>query len=184
MATSAARPSGLTEKDEKAATKAVAAHPEIARHLTGGRALVVLRTADLSRRRAPGPARLAVVGVHDHESGGSIFADVDLDTGDVVAVGRSRAVLQLSADERNEADRFASADERVRAFCAKGALNPLTRLYFPPPGEGIDQTHRHAIVFVRPGPGRRVYAVVDLTAGRVVDVLSRYDLTADRTDEG
>ena len=40
---------------------------------------------------------------------------------------------------------------------------------FPPAGG--DPSHRYAIVFARPDNSERRYAVVDLTARKVVDVL-------------
>ena len=172
MRTSTSRP--LSQKDERAAARAAAAHPKVAPHLAGGRQPVLIAAAHPSR--TIDEARRAVVGVHDHRAGGTVLAEIDLDRGKVVAVGRSPAVLQLSADEQKQANRLAGADKRVQAFLGKEKLNPLTRLYFPRPsavgatgsGGAYAPTHRHAIV--------------DLTDGRVKQFLSRADFTGDTSD--
>jgi hypothetical protein len=136
--------------------------------LFGGRNKVVFVEPNLTGRGKGEHPGQAVVGFHDYRRGRSVVALVDPQAGKVVGIEESPAHLQLSAEERKEANELAGKDTRVRDFLAGRALDPLTRLYFPPGG---DESHRHAIVFVRPNRSERRYAVVDLTARKVIDVL-------------
>jgi hypothetical protein len=113
---------------------------------------------------------LVVIGVRDDAAEHSLVALVDPAAKRVVGVERIHAQFQLSNDERSSAGKLAAADTRVRAFLAGRPANPLPRLYFPPAGVRV-AGHRYAIVFVRPTTSERRYAVVDLTVGKVVDVL-------------
>lgn len=151
-------------------------NPDLARVLEeGGRAVFV--EPNIADRRRPEGADQAVVGVYDYARDRSLVALVDPERGEVVSVKETPAQFQLSEEERQEAERLAGADERVRGFLRGREMNPLTRLYFPP--QPAEAGHRHAIVFVRPNSQRRRYAVVDLSAGRVLDVLTPEALTAD-----
>jgi hypothetical protein len=154
----------LSQAKRRKVEKAVAAD----RKLAGGRVVMVHEYAS---GRAQGDQ--VVVGVHDPD-GGSLVALVDAVKGKVVSVERTPAQFQLSEEERAEAEKLAVADSRSRGFVGRRRPNPLTRLYFPP---GRDRSHRYAIVFLRPSNTERAYAVVDLTDGRVTDVLDRRRLT-------
>ncbi len=111
-----------------------------------------------------------VVGLYDYDKGRSVVALVDPEAKRVVGVEETDAQFQLSDEERREAEELAARDERVTRFLGRRRANPLTRLYFPP-GAARKKPHRYAIVFLRPTSSERRYAVVDLTAGKTVDVL-------------
>ena len=159
----------LAKAKHAKALKAARAHPKLKAVLDrGGR---VVLAAQYVSGRADGDQ--VVIGVHD-PAGSSLVALVDATRGRVVSVERTPARFQLDDAEQREAERLAAADERVRRFLGRRPMSPLTRLTFPP---GADSGHRHAIVFLRPTPSRRAYAIVDLTDGRVIDVLDRHTLT-------
>jgi hypothetical protein len=133
------------------------------------------RVVFVEPERRLGEAERVVVGIHDRERGRSLVALVE--AGGVVGVHETPAHFQLSEREREEAERLASTDERVRSFLRRRPMNALTRLYFPPDGVS---GHRHAIVFIRPTTTARRYAVIDLTDERVVGVLDEAGLTGGR----
>ncbi|MFM0124582.1 MULTISPECIES: hypothetical protein [Paraburkholderia] len=118
-----------------------------------------------------------LVGFYDYEYNQSLIVLVDMKAEKVLAVEKALAPFQLSKEERQEAEDHAAADFRVEAFLAGRKPNPLTRLYFPRHVAPIHRSHRFAIVFLRPSNTERRYAVVDLSEPRVVDVLTRRDLT-------
>jgi hypothetical protein len=130
-----------------------------------GRGRVLLVEPHLARGAAE---EQAVVGVYDYERDRTLVAIID-SGGKVITVEELPVQLQLSDDERAEAESLASADPHVRAFLRRRRMNPLTRLYFPPTGPA----HRYAVVFLRPSSSERAYAVVDLSEGRVTEVLDR-----------
>jgi len=118
-----------------------------------------------------------VVAYVDYETNGSVVALVDRNAGDVVTVQEAPVAFQLSEEEQRDAEALAAGDDRVIAVLRDRSMNPLTRLYFPPSVAPAARGHRHAIVFLRPNERERHYAVVDLSAREVVDVLSREALT-------
>lgn len=124
----------------------------------------------VSQRRRAKDERHVVVAHQDPASGASVVSVVDLDRREVIGKQETPARFQLTTEEEREAEEIAVADARIADFLAGRLPNPLTRLYFPP-GEQADSTHRFAIVFLRPTSDERRYAVVDLTEGRLVDVL-------------
>ncbi len=158
----------LTKAQREQALDVARKHRQL-KALFGGRNKVLFVEPNLTGRGEGEHPGQAVVGFHDYRRGLSVVALIDRETQKVVGVEESPAQLQLSAEERKEASDLAAKDERVRDFLAGRPLNPLTRLYFPPAGQ--DESHRHAIVFVRPNRSERRYAVVDLTARKVIGVL-------------
>jgi hypothetical protein len=118
-----------------------------------------------------------VVGTYDYDANHSIVSVIDRRTRKVLTVRRAPVRFQLSDAERAEAAAVAARNPRVKAFLGGDPMNPLIRLYFPPPRRRYRSTHRFAIVFLRPSHSRRQYAIVDLSDRRVVDVLTRRDLT-------
>lgn len=118
-----------------------------------------------------------VVAYVDYEQNGSVVALVDRNAGNVVTVQEAPVVFQLSEEEQRDAEALAAGDGRVIAVLRDRSMNPLTRLYFPPTVAPAARGHRHAIVFLRPNERERHYAVIDLSAREVVDVLSREALT-------
>jgi hypothetical protein len=118
-----------------------------------------------------------VVAYVDYEENKSVVALVDANAGDVVTVEEAPLVFQLSEEEQREAETLAAGDARVVAMLRGRSMNPLTRLYFPRHASPESREHRHAIVFLRPNQRERHYAVIDLFARVVVDVLSRDALT-------
>jgi hypothetical protein len=119
-----------------------------------------------------------VLGVYDYDRDRSLVMLVNAQSKEVITVRETKAQFQLSDEERAEAERIAGEDPRVRAHLAGRDMNPLTRLYFPP-GQDSSSGHRHAIVFLRPTRSERWYAVVDLSAGITVDVVSRRELAGE-----
>ena len=113
----------------------------------------------------------AIVGVYDYDKDRTLVAHVNSKTGRITSVDEAPAPFQLSDEEEREAEALARTDKRVKSFLGRRAMNPLSRLYFPPMGS----RHRHAIVFLRPNSSERNYAVVDLSNRKVVDVLSLTD---------
>jgi hypothetical protein len=156
----------LTKAQREAAVAIARKDPGVKSALKGNGSVLFVEP-NLSGRDDEHPGQ-AVVGIHDHDRGTSLVAVVDPESESVVGVEELPAQLQLGADERSEANALALEDERVREFVGDGDADPLTRLYFPPSG---DRSHRYAIVFIRPDTSRRLYAVVDLTAGEVTEVL-------------
>jgi hypothetical protein len=142
-------------------------HPTLGPILEGGGSVAFVEP----ERRQGKPDR-AIAGIHDAAGGRSLVALVE--GGKIVGVHETPATFQLSQQEREQAERLAAADERVRSFLRRRRMNALTRLYFPPAGT---PGHRYAIVFVRPTAAARRFAVVDLTDERVVDVLDEAGLT-------
>jgi hypothetical protein len=151
-------------------------HPEI-QSLVKSRHRVILVQPNTADRGQPDGPNQAVVGLYDYERDRSVIAVVDVRENKVVAVADAVTQFQLSEEERQEAEALAAEDPGVNAFLNGRGMNPLTRLYFPP-GAALQQpAHRYAIVFLRPDSSERHYAVVDLSARRVVEVLTRRDLT-------
>lgn len=122
-----------------------------------------------------GPQGQVLVGVYDYQADRTLVAAVDPAREEVLFVDEAPAPFQLSEEERAEAAELAAGDARVKRFLRRRSMNPLTRLYFPP----SVSSHRHAIVFLRPNRSERAYAVVDLSEGRVIDVLSREQFTGE-----
>lgn len=156
----------LSKAQRDAALAALRAHPKL-KPVLDGDAKVLFVEPNLTGRGKEHPGQ-AIVGVHDYKRHRSIVAVVDPDANRVVGVEELPAQLQLSEEERREANGLAANDKRVREFLDGRELNPLTRLYFPPNGK---RSHRYAIVFARPDASERRYVVVDLTAAKVIDVL-------------
>ena len=153
-------------------------HPEL-QSLLQERSQILFVEPNIADRGQPEGAEQAVVGLYDYARNRSLVALVDPKRSEVVAVAETPAQFQLSEEERAEAERLADTDDRVRGFLSGRAMNPLTRLYFPPQPSGHDPGHRYAIVFLRPNNQERRYAVVDLSEGTVVDVLHPDALTAE-----
>jgi len=151
-------------------------HPKLESLLLDERAQLVVEP-NFTDRRAPEDGDQVVLALHDRRRGRSVVAVIDRSRGRVLSVETTPVQFQLSEAEQREAEQLAGADPRVRRFLGRRAANPLTRLYFPPPGTGAATGHRHAIVFLRPSTSERRYAVVDLTEDRVVDVLHPTALT-------
>ena len=156
----------LTKAQREAALTVARKNAEVKAALRG-RSKVLFVEPNLSGRGKEHPGQ-AVVGVHDYANNRSVVAVVDPEAKQVVGVEAVAGQLQLSDEERREANTLAGKDKRVRDFLAGRSLDPLTRLYFPP---GSDPSHRYAIVFARPDTSERRYVVVDLTERKVVDVL-------------
>jgi hypothetical protein len=130
-----------------------------------------------SERRDKDNAKQMLVGLYDYDRSESVVAVIDLDKEIVVDVRETQAQFQLSDEERREAERIAGEDSTVRDRLAGRNMNALTRLYFPT-GDA-SQKHRHAIVFIRPSESERWFAIIDLTEGSVVDVVSRRRLAGE-----
>lgn len=167
------QPAGMEPQD---VMRLVRGHPEID-ELVKRRHRAVLVRPNTADRGQPEGADQVVVGLYDYEQNDSLIALVDAKRRQVMAVERLDAQLQLSQEEREEAEALAAEDPRVAVFLVGRNMNPLTRLYFPPGGASQDRPHRHAIVFLRPSNVERLYAVVDLSARQVVGVLTRRQLT-------
>lgn len=90
----------------------------------------------------------------------------------------------LGRGEVAEAEAIAAGDERVAAFLRGRDAHPLTRPCTLTDTERHDPSHRYAAVVLRPGPGERWVAVVDLTARDVVHVLAPEGSTGGGGDEG
>ena len=150
-------------------------HPKVAA-LKKRRTRIVALGPKPSHRGEPDDRQVVAV-LHDYDDSRSMVALVDVKAKKVVALHEAPAHFQLSLDERREAEALAAKDPRVREFVGRRSLNPLTRLFFPPASPEGRRPHRTAIVFVRPSVTERRYAIVDLSLRRVVDVLTRHDLT-------
>jgi hypothetical protein len=151
-------------------------HPEVQSLVKSRHRVVLVQPNTADRGRPDGPDQ-AVVGLYDYERDRSVIALVDVRQNKVVAVADAVTQFQLSEEERQEAEALAAEDPGVNAFLSGRRMNPLTRLYFPPGAALQGPAHRYAIVFLRPDSSERRYAVVDLSARRVVEVLTRRDLT-------
>ena len=149
-------------------------HPRVAA-LKKRRTRIVALGPKPSHRGEPDDRQVVAV-LHDYDAGRSMVALVDVKAKKVVALQDAPAQFQLSQDERREAEGIAAKDSRVRQFVGRRNLNPLTRLFFPK-SDRESSAHRCAIVFIRPSLDERRYAIVDLSLRRVVDVLTRRDLT-------
>lgn len=165
----------LSAAEKRRATEIAAADRRVGA-LAGARNAPVLARPLTSDRRAPA-GRHALLGFYDYDHNRSVVAVVDLDAGTVVTVEDAAAVFQLSAEEIRDAEKLAGRDATIRAFLAGRKLNALTRLYFPPWAGRDDPPHRYAIVFARPSNSERRYGIVDLSALRLVEVLSPDRLT-------
>jgi hypothetical protein len=166
-------------KSEGAAADAEAiarTHPAVAALGRRRHRMLFARPRPAHRGEAEGDGQL-VVGFFDYDENRSIVALVDPRAGTVTSVEHLPAAFQLSEEEQREAETLAAEDARVQARLRGRSMNPLTRLFFPPDAAGRPREHRHAIVFLRPTPRERYYAVVDLSADAVVEVLTRRDLT-------
>jgi hypothetical protein len=151
------------------------AHPDLARLLKGrGRALFV---APVAPQRGSSDEDHAVLAVYDYETDRTLVALVDRRHKTVTSIEESRVRFQLSDAEREDAERIAGEDPTVQRLLDTRPMQPLTRLYFP--RAGGTERHRLAIVFIRPTTRERWFAVVDLTEGRVRDVLSRAEFTGE-----
>jgi len=150
--------------------------PQLDLLLRDSRARLVVEP-NFTDRHAPEDDDEVVLALYDYARRRSVVAVIDRSRGRVASVETTPVHFQLSEAEQREAEQLAADDVRVRRFLRRRAPNPLTRLYFPPTATGADATHRHAIVFLRPSTTERRYAVVDLTAQRVLDVLHPSALT-------
>jgi len=164
------------EIDPEDALKIAQKHPKV-RELAKGRSRAVLVRPKPAHRGEPDDKSQVVVGLYDYDENRSVIALLDAKTKKVTAVEVAPASFQLSEEERKEAEALAADDPRVKKFLGKRKMNPLTRLYFPPGTDREPRPHRFAIVFLRPTPTRRQYAVVDLSERRIADVLTHRDLT-------
>jgi hypothetical protein len=154
-------------KAQRDAALAVARKDPKLKEALGRRSKVLFVEPNLTGRGSEHPGQ-AVVGVHDYKANRSVVAVVDAEAKKVVGMEEVSGQLQLGEEERKQANALAAKDKRVREFLDGRALDPLTRLYFPPTG---DASHRYAIVFARPQTSERRYVVVDLSVGKVIDVL-------------
>jgi hypothetical protein len=151
------------------------AHPDLADRLKG-RTEILSAVKEPPRRRGSNEGHI-LVSLFDHQRRQSVIAVIDAEHQKVLDVRPTEIQFQLSDKERDEAERIASQDSRVLARLAGRSMNALTRLYFPM--RGAAPGNRHAIVFVRPSKSERWYAIVDLTAGSTVEVLSRRRLAGE-----
>jgi hypothetical protein len=164
------------EIDQAEVNRIVRAHPELESLVKGWYRTVFIQPNTADRGQSEG-ADQVVVGLHDYEQNRSVIALVDVKAEKVMALENAIAPLQLSQEEREEAEALAAEDPQVKAFLGRRNMSPLTRLYFPPHAAREHRPHRFAIVFVRPSTAERRYAVVDLSQRQVVAVLTRHDLT-------
>ena len=160
----------LSKAKQEKALAAARDHAELGAVLKG-RGRAVFAEPNLPGRGKDAGDDRAIVGIYDYDRDRSIVALVDTNEGEVLGFEETPAQFQLNKEERSEAEALARKDERVRSFLSRRSMDPLTRLYFPPAGSSLDTAHRYAIVFLRPSNAERRYAVVDLSAGEVVDVL-------------
>ena len=158
-----------------AVLKILKTHPEM-QAIGKNRARIVLVRPKPAHRGEPDDRQL-VVGVHDYDRNRPFIALVDAKARKVVSVQPSPASFQLSEEEQKEAESLAARDRRVRRFLGRRRMNPLTRLYFPRASGASPQNGRYAIVFLRPNANERHYAIVDLSARKVTEVLTRRRLT-------
>jgi hypothetical protein len=166
----------LSAEQRKLAEDLVLKDPTVREYL-GGRTRTVVVERNLADRKRPADAEQVVVGVYDYEANRSVVAVVDLNAEEVVGATETPVQFQLSEEEAQTAERLAGEDARVVDFLDGRAMNPLTRLYFPPPVARGHPPHRFAIVFLRPSTSERAYAVVDLSTDEVVRLLTRDELS-------
>ena len=121
--------------------------------------------------RGRGKGDRLILAVRNQTGSRTLVAVADRDG--IVGVHETPASFQLTDKERELAESLAAGDPRIKSFLRRRALNPLTRLYFPPGRPD----RRHAIVFARPTSTERRYAVIDLADEGVIDVLTESDLT-------
>jgi len=162
----------LSKAARERALRAARTHQRLDAALEAGARPVVFGSYIEARE---GPEGQVLVGVYDYRRDRTLVAAVDPAREQVLFVDEAPVPFQLSEEERGEAAELAAADARVKRFLRRRSMHPLTRLYFPP----SVSSHRHAIVFLRPNRSERAYAVVDLSEGRVVDVLSREQFTGE-----
>lgn len=158
-------PKPFSRTERSRLERIVRGHPELG-PVMKGHARVVLAEPHLASS-TPGEA---IVAVYDYDKDRTLVAHV-ASRGQITSVDEAPAQFQLSDEEEDEAAALAIADKRVKAFLGRRRMQPLTRLYFP----RRTSRHRHAIVFLRPNSSERSYAVVDLSDGSVVEVLSLTD---------
>ena len=165
-------PKPLSKAARDRVLKIAREHKALGEVLKGRARPVVIASYPEAREGGPGQA---LVGVYDYDRDRTLVATIDPGRERVLSLEQAPVPFQLSEEERKEAAALAAADERVQRFLRRRPMNPLTRLYFATRGG----PHRHAIVFLRPNRSERAYAVVDLSDGRVVDVLSREQCTGE-----
>lgn len=127
---------------------------------------------DVGARLADGHRRVVVAQQSPDGSAAVAITDLNAET---VTFAATSGQFQLSATERRRAEQIASTDARVSAYLAGRPMDALTRLSFPPPVIDYVANHRIAIVFLRPAPGTRAYAFVDLTVDQVLAVIDPDD---------
>jgi hypothetical protein len=157
-------------KARREAALTIARRDQRLRPLLSGRNRPVFVEPNLHDPKRPDAADI-VIGLYDYRSSRSVLALVDPSEERVIGVEETDAQFQLSDEEQREAENLAGNDTRVRDFLRDRSANPLTRLYFPPAAAGEEAAHRYAIVFLRPTTSERLYAVVDLSARKVVEIL-------------
>ena len=151
-------------------------NPELKRVLKGrARALFV---EPVPASRGASDEEHVLLGLYDYLSDRGLVALIERHGRAVVSVHESRVRFQLAAEEREEAEALAAAAEEVRAVLRGRPMEPLTRLYLPRAGRDVG--HRYAIVFLRPTSRERAYAVVDLTDGRLTELISHQAFTGER----
>jgi hypothetical protein len=160
-------------RQEKALAEQLALKDRTMQGYLQGRTRAVVVERNLTDRARPSGAEQVVVGVYDYERNQSVVAVVDVGAERVVGVEETPVQFHLSDEEARVAEQLAGEDPRVEGFLNGRPMNPLTRLYFPPPAVRGHPPHRFAIVFLRPSSSERAYAVVDLSIEQVVQLLSR-----------
>jgi len=168
-------PFKLTQKERASSLRLAGEHRKL-KTLAKGRSRAVLVRPLVRDRAQPEEGRRSLVGMYDYSTNRSIVAVVDLKSEKVLSVEESPVQFQLAPEERKEAEDLAAKDDRVKEFLGGRDMNPLTRLYFPGSGSEEVRKHRFAIVFLRPTNSERRYAVVDLSAQEVADVLTPQDM--------
>lgn len=161
-----AEPKPLSASERTRIAKTVRGHPQLG-PLLKGRARVLFTEPHIESKTVGE----AIVVVYDYDKDRTLVAHVNAKRDRITSLEEAPAQFQLSYEEEDEAASLARADKRVRRFLGRRPMNPLTRLYFPPKGS----QHRYAIVFLRPNSSERSYAVLDLSARHVVEVLSITD---------
>ena len=167
-------PFKLSRKEHATSVRLAGEHRKMKTLAKGRTRAVLVRPLGSDRRQAAG--RRSLVGMYDYSADRSVVAVVDLESEKIVSVEETPLQFQLAPEERKEAEGLAAKDDRVKEFLGGRKMNPLTRLYFPSSGPERERKHRFAIVFLRPTNSERRYAVVDLSAQRVTDVLSPSDM--------
>jgi hypothetical protein len=160
-------------RQKKALAEQLALTDRTMRGYLQGRTRAVVVERNITDRATPSRAEQVVVGVYDYDRNQSVVAVVDVGEEKVVGVSETPVQFQLNDDEARAAEQLAGKDPRVEEFLNGRPMNPLTRLYFPPPAVRGHPPHRFAIVFLRPSGTDRAYAVVDLSTEQVVQLLRR-----------